>query len=299
MIRPFWRAASDAGAAALFRFPLIERAVVPIGRRVWDVPGVGRFYRGVVWRLRQRLFEAPPRFRRVRTEAGVLTLNVTEFTCHTLYYGGPHYEPATARCLRARLSEGSVFVDVGANHGYFTVMAASMVGPRGRVFAFEPNPAVVAQLERHLALNGLAGRVTILPLALSDQPAARVPLFVSLAPENSGLSSLAPWPESIARGELSLGHAVDVAADTFDNWWRAAGSPGIDLVKIDVEGAEARVARGMAQALASGRIRAIICETVPGSEFDRDLRARGFTATRLDPIVALANMLYERGADPA
>jgi FkbM family methyltransferase len=298
-MRGAWRAASDAGAAALFRFPLVERAVVPIGRRLWDVPGVGRFYRGVVWRLRQRLFDAPPRFRRVRTEAGVLTLNVTEFTCHTLYYGGPRYEPATARCLRARLPEGGVFVDIGANHGYFTVMAAAIVGPRGRVFAFEPNPAVVSQLERHLALNGLSERVTLLPLALCDRPETRVPLFVSLARDNSGLSSIAPWPESIARGDLSLGHAVDVPADTFDRWWRAVGSPAIDLVKMDVEGAEARVAAGMTEALASGRVRAIICETVPDSEFDRDLRARGFSATLLDPIVALSNMLYERSGDRA
>ncbi len=157
------------------------------------MPGIGRFYRGVVFRLRERLFEGPPRLRRVRTEGGPLIFNVTEFTVAPLHFGGPLYEPRTARCLRDRLPPGGVFVDVGANHGYFTVMAASLLGPAGRVYAFEPNPAVVRQLEHHLQINGLSPRVTILPLALTDRQEAGVPLFVSLSPGNSGLSSLNPW----------------------------------------------------------------------------------------------------------
>ncbi len=103
----------------------------------------------------------------------------------------------------------------------------------------------------------------------------------------------------IARGDLSLDHAVQVPTDTFDHWWRATGSPAIDLMKIDVEGAETLVLRGMTEVLDAGRLRAVVAETVPGGEFDEALRRRGFVATTLEDLGPISNRLYALTTDPA
>ena len=79
------------------------------------------------------------------------------------------YEPPLPMLMMATLlrSEG-IFVDVGANTGVYTVMAGTIVGDRS-IIAFEPLPSVVAILKRNLALNGLAERVRLIEVALSDQ----------------------------------------------------------------------------------------------------------------------------------
>ena len=108
------------------------------------------------------------------------------------------------------LGEGDVFVDIGANSGYFSVLAALSVGARGRVFAFEPNPDVRLQLERHVELNAIADRVTISELALSDEDRDDVRLFVSCWPENDGIASLTPAAETLARGGLRADTSIAV-----------------------------------------------------------------------------------------
>ena len=94
--------------------------------------------------------------------------DVSSFTVKGRYFAGVPYEPGATNAVLT-LGEGDVFVDIGANSGYFSVLAALRVGARGRVFAFEPNPAVRRQLERHIGLNAIADRVTISALALSDE----------------------------------------------------------------------------------------------------------------------------------
>src|SRR5580765_7707639 len=80
------------------------------------------------------------------------------------------YEPAEIAWVLARLEPGDVFVDVGANIGVFTVMAAKRVGPTGRVIAFEPSPSVIRYLEENVRLNELTN-VTVCPLALDESAA--------------------------------------------------------------------------------------------------------------------------------
>ena len=265
-----------------------------IGRRVWSMPGVGRFYRSAAHRVAQRITRAGTPFRRLSVCGTPVVLDATEFTTLALYFGGLVYEAATTKYLAGHLAPGNVFVDIGANHGYFSMLAAARVGPAGRVMAFEPNPAVFAQLQKHVALNGFESRVTASQMALSDasDPAAR--FFVSQVPTNSGLSSLTPPAETLAGGGLSEAHTIPVRVDTFDNWFAASGLDHVDLMKIDVEGAEARVVAGMRATLASGVITAIICETVWGSPAHVALSAAGYEPAMLDPVGSLSNVLYSR-----
>jgi FkbM family methyltransferase len=228
-----------------------------------------------------------------------ITLDATEFTTLELHFGGLVYEVATTRYLTGHLAPGNVFVDIGANTGYFAMLAGALVGATGRVMAFEPNPAVFAQLQKHVALNGFESRVTVSQVALSDaaDPSAR--FFVSQDLTNSGLSSLTPPAEMLAGGELSEAHTIPVRVDTFDNWFASSGLDHIDLIKIDVEGAEARVVAGMTRSLASGAIAAIICETVSGSPAHQALVAAGYKTDVLESVGPLVNVLYSRSGGRA
>ena len=293
MIRRAYRATAALCAEIVARTPL-EQRFVQIGPSTWSRPFIGPFYRSTAVRLADRFRRQGSHFRRVVVEGVPLVFDVTEFTTNPLYFGGVSWEPQTTACLVRRLREGSVFVDVGANHGYFTVLAAALVGPTGSVVAFEPNPVVFEQLKTHVRLNGFGARVTPVQTALGDLYQENAPLFVSIEPGNSGLSSLVATPTYIRNGWLSHDRTVSVQVDTFDRWFQSSSLPRIDLVKIDVEGVEDRVAAGMAATLASGRVGALICETVWGGSTHATLCAAGFVPTKLEDFGHLCNILYVR-----
>lgn len=299
MMRRTYQLVADACAALVWRVPELERPFVSCGPRVWQAPGIGRFYRSAAFRLADRLRGTETAFRPVTIHGQRIILDVAEFTATSPYFGGPVYEPETTDYLARHLREADVFVDVGANHGYFTLLAASLVGPAGRVVAFEPNPRVFAQLQAHVHRNHFESRALLIPCALSDGPADAARLYVSRDAVNSGLSSLTPDPALLATGGLSEAATVPVPVETFDRWFATAGLTHVDLVKIDVEGAEARVVAGMARALRSRCIRTLIVETTWGGTAHELLVGAGYRARRLDPIGALTNILYSTSDDAA
>jgi FkbM family methyltransferase len=163
------------------------------------------------------------------------------------------YEPQETQIARRLLGPSMRVVDVGANWGYFTLVAASLVGPGGRVLALEPHPRLHALLRENVLRNAIA-QVTCLELAASDVAGRTGVVAAPIDAGNSGLSRLAscgeradfecamePLDAVIAR------HALDV----------------VDLVKIDVEGAEPRVLRGMADGLRRRRYRFVLLECHP------------------------------------
>ena len=221
-----------------------------------------------------------------------LVLDVTEFTASGLYFGNSPYEPKTTEYMRRHLWPGCIFADVGANHGYFTVLAAALVGEGGRVFAFEPNPPVYEQLDQHVRLNGFERRVVLVQQALSDSSQEGTRFFVSQWSGNSGLSSMMPAASTIAVGGLSPDRTIPVRTDTFDRWLAASGAERVDLVKIDTEGAEALVVRGMSEALRDRRVGAVVCETRWDSDAHRRLCGFGLVPQSLETIGALTNIAY-------
>ena len=161
------------------------------------------------------------------------------------------YEPEETRAIQGLLRPGDVAVDIGANVGYMTCLMASRVGPGGAVHAFEPEPRHFEALERNVAANGL-GNVFCHRVALSAT-GGRTSLY--LDPENPGDHTLVPLP-----GRRS----VSVETVSFDDYWRTTGeSRPIRLLKLDVQGHETGVVRGMADSLRTGRIDAILVEVWP------------------------------------
>src|SRR5258708_4603002 len=153
--------------------------------------------------------------------------------------------------LKRLAREGATVLDVGANVGCYTLLFAQWIGDAGHVDAFEPAAASRAGLERHLAINGLAGRVTVRPEAISDRSGSAPFLDAGTHGENR----LAPVATSETRNVPSL---------SIDEFCEAAGiSP--DVIKTDIEGAElAALARPRRAIAAGGRAPPLVLARPPG-----------------------------------
>ncbi len=150
------------------------------------------------------------------------------------------YEPDKFAALDEQLKAGQTVFDIGANKGDFALFAASRVGSTGCVVAFEPHPDNVGWLRKSVALNGFQ-TVTIKETALADT-AGEAPLHIG---PKSGHHALEPLSRD--RGTIT------VTVDTLDRVWHELRQPTIDIVKIDVEGAEDRVIAGGRAMLAECR----------------------------------------------
>ena len=148
-------------------------------------------------------------------------------------------EPEIQSILERELAPGDVFVDAGASIGFFSLLAARIVGPRGRVISFEPQPGAAASVRTNVELNGFE-HVTVVEAALSSARGTAVLQGVGTATAHVNTED-----------EAIEGMRVDrISLDDF-----LAERPAIvpDLVKIDVEGHEASVLAGMRTTLAEHR----------------------------------------------
>ncbi|MCG8462771.1 MAG: FkbM family methyltransferase [Holophagales bacterium] len=150
------------------------------------------------------------------------------------------WEPFETELMRRLLRAGETYVDVGANIGWFTLVAARLVGPGGRVFAFEPEPENGAWLRHNVRRNRLV-QVRLECVAADDTPGEG---WLHRSADNLGdhrifASEGVGWPVPIEKVRLD---------DYFDS------VPGpVHMVKIDTQGAETRVLRGFRERLARDR----------------------------------------------
>lgn len=184
------------------------------------------------------------------------------------------FESAELAFVRAHLRPGDVVLDVGANAGLYTVIAARMVGSSGHVFAFEPDDRAVALLRRNIALNGLSN-VTVIEAAVSDETGQRQ----FAAASDIAMSSLAASRR--ADQQIQLWRTIDTIRldDALDTYRveRAA------FLKIDVEGAEKLVLEGAFELLARAPDRfAILFEAV-----ELNAEPFGYTVSELLELVEL------------
>jgi FkbM family methyltransferase len=168
------------------------------------------------------------------------------------------YDPAFTNWLQRTLRPGQVVWDVGANIGYFTLLMAQLVGDRGTVVAWEANPPTYALLMESLTLNYVLGHVSARAVAVAEQEGTLT--FHSLA-RFVGCGSLrAPDADHFARFPVDEASVLEVPAEPLDRFLDEVAF--VDLVKIDVEGAELGVLRGMRGLLAAGRVGTVAFELV-------------------------------------
>jgi FkbM family methyltransferase len=185
------------------------------------------------------------------------------------------------------LQPDHIVLDIGANEGEQSVFAAKRV-PRGHVFAFEPSSVVRERLSRNIAANALPN-ITVLPIALSDKP-GRMTLFRSTGrfsdgSYNDGMNTL-----HARQGVTSASEEVTV--DTVDGFIERERPPHVDLIKIDVEGAEWSVLAGARATIAQFRPLIILeVENAPAA-------AAGHTAAEILNLVrSFGYTVYNIGAN--
>jgi FkbM family methyltransferase len=150
-------------------------------------------------------------------------------------------EPEVQEALREHLRPGMTFYDLGANIGFFSLMAARMVGPQGRVFSFEADPEVAARLRENLSRNQL-GHARVIQKAVWSE--ASTVFFARVDPGTSpdrGLGHVSTNGSDVS--------AITVEAVSLDQF--VLSNPAPDVLKCDVEGAEVAVFQGAANLLSS------------------------------------------------
>jgi len=171
------------------------------------------------------------------------------------------YEPEMRRTLEMFVRPGSVFLDIGANEGFFSVLASRLVGPRGRVIAVEPQQRLDPVIRRNLELNACAN-VSLFSCAISDR---RGGAELHLSPDtNTGSTAL----YQSTRYRLPR---VTVPVTTLEDFLDQVELETVDLVKVDIEGFEYEAILGSPAIFESGRVRAIALELHPGPIASRGL----------------------------
>lgn len=156
------------------------------------------------------------------------------------------------------LKPGDVMVDVGANIGYFTVLAAQLVGPGGRVVAVEASPSLADKIRRNVAMNGHRGTVTVWHRAAwSGSERLKLHERVHYGANSSLASVGAANLEELADTEVT----VEVEAVALDDL--LGDLQRIDLLKLDVEGAEVHAMEGLARTVAAHPEMTMMVEWAP------------------------------------
>lgn len=165
------------------------------------------------------------------------------------------YEPQETWLVREILQPGMSFVDVGANWGYFTLLAAHLVGVQGRILSLEPDPRMFARLQENIECNRLS-QVTALPIAAAATAEKLTLAGYDEVGGNFGISRL-------VSGVLPPTISFQVEAVALDDLLDAQQLEAVDLMKMDIEGAEAFALVGLERSLRLGRIKRLLLELHP------------------------------------
>jgi FkbM family methyltransferase len=185
------------------------------------------------------------------------------------------YEAVIQAAIAEHLYDGAVFYDIGANVGFFSILAASIVGPSGAIYAFEPVPANAASIRQTTRLNELSN-IEVFEEAVGES-SGRAQLVLTHHIGGAALASAGTPPDMIGM--------IEVAVTTLDDAIADRGLRPPSLIKIDVEGAELQVLCGMTATLATHR---------PAILYEIDASTAGGLARKRDNI---ANFLKAAGYD--
>lgn len=192
------------------------------------------------------------------------------------------YSPVETVVLAGLLKPGMRFVDVGANWGYFSLLAAALVGPTGRVIGLEPHPGIFQRLAENAALNAFSHLVAANVAATSNDLGAELQPFDPLA-TNQGTSRL-------VTGNQPPGGAIHVGTRILGELLREHGIGTVDVLKIDIEGGESTVIPTLIQDLGQARYKSILLELHPSNIVGGEsgakqlvamILAQGYTGYRL------------------
>ena len=267
-------------------------------------PGIGALYRSLL-----------PWFLPNPAEDGTICAVVNGLRMRLAYedsggglsaYLAGEYEPGTTTVVAAVLSPGDIVIDVGAHWGYFTLLAATLCGERGRVFAFEPHPRNYELLTKNIRGNGLKNVVAVQKAVANHTGTAK--LFQARSTSGHSLCSI-PLEWRSAGDPAKEAMAVDTVA--LDDYF-AQISVEPRLIKMDIEGAEPLALAGMQRLIERNPLLVLISEFNPAyldakaaADFLDQFIACGFNVGIIDddrrqlavgPKAAVLKRLLDQGA---
>ena len=218
----------------------------------------------------------------------ILFLDMRDAVCRDILRDSPYdhhpWEPDEQQVMRRIVRRGEIAFDIGAHFGEHSVLLADLVGPHGRVFAFEPNPERLDALRRTVTQRGNG---QVLPFAVADAPGTAL-LYV---PEYHVAASLADWTQN----RVGRVQTIPCERISLDALIANGAVPQPDFVKCDVEGAELLVFRGAVRMLDRPDAPIVMYEAnLPGArafgfsiaastEFLAQLRAPGYSFFWIQP----------------
>jgi FkbM family methyltransferase len=206
--------------------------------------------------------------RTVEIEEGIIVLNPEDpVVSGSLVFGV--YEKFETELFRQHVKPGMVVVDVGANIGYYSLIAARRVGDTGKVFAFEPDSNNFAFLQQMVARNRFTNVISH-NIALGDRDGS---IDLYLSDDNKGDHRIYPV-------SLENRSKITIPMNTLDAVLKSGGSLHVDFLKMDVQGAEGLVLGGMPSVLSSNPNMIIFSEFWP----------EGLRDAGSDPIVVLEKL---------
>lgn len=226
---------------------MIERIASSISRQLFVLPGgffivkllksiFGKNYAVKTWRTIT--------FRKIN-----IRLDLSKQMGNAIYWRGAH-DWAPIFVLEKNLGNGGTFIDIGANQGEYTLWGARKTSNEGLVIAYEPSEEIFDQLEKNILLNkGIIPHVRLRRIGLSDKPGV-LKLFTKQG-KNEGVNTVFPTREH----QLEIG---EIELTTLDMEMECFNLPKIDLVKIDVEGAELLVLKGSKNTLSKYKPKLLI-----------------------------------------
>jgi FkbM family methyltransferase len=159
------------------------------------------------------------------------------------------YEPRTTALFKSLLKTGMVVFDIGANFGYYGLIAAQVVGSTGKVYALEPEPNNFRLISSNIKVNGFSNMIP-LQVAVSNEK-GRATLFL----DKTNLGA-----HSVHHGNvLEAGGAAEVEATTLDSLVESRiVTERVDLITMDVQGAEGLVFEGAEQTLRRNNVKVLM-----------------------------------------
>jgi len=151
------------------------------------------------------------------------------------------WEPKTTDVVQKIVKPGMYVLDIGANFGYYTVLMAQIIGPEGKIWAFEPVKKFREQLKWHIDHNEFNDRVVVVPYGLSDE-VNRIPISIDESSATLYWVSQEPAPS----------HEI-IQLKRLDDEIRDLNITKIDFIKIDVDGNEPKFLRGARETLIKHR----------------------------------------------
>lgn len=162
-----------------------------------------------------------------------MIVNPNDFSVGKSILRNKRYETHVTNAIKSQLKSGDTFVDIGANIGYFTLLAASIVGEKGNVYSFEPNQNNCNLIKENIVLNNYSN-VTLFPFAIAESKQTLIYRGESIN-SNGQVADVTNSQETV----------LNVEAVALDDM--VLDSAKITAIKMDIEGAEARALTGMSQ----------------------------------------------------